>query len=99
LLSTSCIHAVEKKVSKEKTARYRFYLGPGSAKVRTIEAWSYVAISISLLALGALFVQGARGPVAIVLVVAFALVLVVWGKTRPSNDRDWQPEVAMLRKL
>lgn len=71
-----------------------FYLGPGAARVRTTVAWSYVAIS--LLALGALFVPGARGPAAIVFVMAFALVLVAWWNARPSNDRDWQPEVAVL---
>ncbi len=30
---------------------------------------------------------------ALAFAVAFALVLVVWGSVRPSNDRDWQPEV------
>jgi len=63
-----------------------FYLGPGTARVRTTEAWSYVAIS--LLALGALFVPGAREPAAIVFVAAFALVLLIWGKERPSNDHE-----------
>jgi len=71
-----------------------FYLGPGSARVRTTEAWIYAAIS--LLALGALFVPGEREPAAIVFVVAFALVLLIWGEARPSNDRDWQPELAVL---
>jgi len=63
-----------------------FYLGPGTARVRTTQAWSYVAIS--LLALGALFVPGAREPAAIVFVAAFALVLLIWGKERPSNDHE-----------
>jgi hypothetical protein len=33
-----------------------------------------------------------RGSVAIV----FAVVLLVWTTVRPSNDRDWQPDVAVL---
>ena len=71
-----------------------FYLGPGSGGVRTLEAWSFVAIG--LVALGALTVRRARGPAVIGFAAAFALVLVVWGSATPLNDRDWQPEVAVL---
>ena len=45
---------------------------------------------------GAFAVRRVRWPVAIGLAVAVALVLVVWGSARPSNDRDWPPEVAGL---
>jgi hypothetical protein len=31
-----------------------------------------------------------------VLALAFALVLVVWGSATATNNRDWQPEVAVL---
>jgi hypothetical protein len=31
-----------------------------------------------------------------VFAAAFLLLLVWWGTVRPSNDRDWQPEVAVL---
>ena len=71
-----------------------FYLGPGSGGVRTLEAWSFVAIG--LVALGALTVRRARRPAVIGFAAAFALVLVVWGSATPLNDRDWQPEVAVL---
>ena len=71
-----------------------FYLGPGSGGVRTLEAWSFVAIG--LVALGALTVRRARVPAVIGFAAAFALVLVVWGSATPLNDRDWQPEVAVL---
>ncbi len=71
-----------------------FYLGPGSGEVRTVEAWTFAAIG--LLALGAWFVRRARRPAVIGFAAAFALVLVVWGSATPSNDRDWQPEAAVL---
>jgi hypothetical protein len=71
-----------------------FYLAPGSSGVRSALAWGFVALG--LVALGALAVRRARWPAGIGFVVAFALVLVVWGRATPSNDRDWQPEVAVL---
>jgi hypothetical protein len=71
-----------------------FYLAPGSAGVRTAAAWSFAVLG--LLALGYLFVRRARRLVAIGFAMAFALVLAVWGSATPSNDRDWQPEVAVL---
>ncbi len=71
-----------------------FYLGPGSDGVRTAEAGIFVAIGLA--ALGTLAVRRARRTAASVFAAAFALVLVVWGDATPSNDRDWQPEVAVL---
>ena len=71
-----------------------FYLAPGPSWMRSALAWSVVALG--LVALGALAVRRVRWPMAIGLAVAVALVLVVWGSARPSNDRDWPPEVAVL---
>jgi hypothetical protein len=71
-----------------------FYLGPGSSGVRSALAWSFAVLG--LVALGSLAVRRARLPAAIGFAVAFALVLIVWGSATPSNDRDWQPEVAVL---
>jgi hypothetical protein len=71
-----------------------FYLAPGSGTVRTALAWVFVALG--LLTMGALAVRRARRPAAVGFAMAFVLVLVVWSKATPSNDRDWQPEVAVL---
>jgi hypothetical protein len=71
-----------------------YYLGPGSAEVRTAMAWSFAAIGLA--ALSALFVRRARRFAGLGFVVAFAPVLAVWGSATPLNDRDWQPEVAVL---
>jgi hypothetical protein len=71
-----------------------YYLGPGSAEVRTATAWSFAALGLA--ALSALFVRRARRFAGLGFVVAFAPVLAVWGSATPLNDRDWQPEVAVL---
>ncbi len=71
-----------------------FYLAPGSEIFRTILAWGFVALG--LVAVGALAVRRARWRAALGFAVAFALVLVVFVSATPSNDRDWQPEVAVL---
>jgi hypothetical protein len=71
-----------------------FYLAPGPSWMRSALAWSFVALG--LVAMATFVVRRARGPVAIGCAVAVALVLVVWGSARPSNDRDWPPEVAVL---
>ena len=71
-----------------------FYLAPGSSGVRETLAWGYGALG--LVTLGALVMRRARRVAVPAFVVAFALVLIVWGSATPSNDRDWQPEVAVL---
>ena len=71
-----------------------FYLAPGSESVRSLLAWSFAALG--LVTVGTLAVRRARRHGAVVFAIAFALVLVVWSTVRPSNDRDWQPEVAVL---
>jgi hypothetical protein len=71
-----------------------YYLAPGSAGVRTLAAWSFAAIGVA--ALVALCFPRARRLAGLGFAVALAPVLVVWGSATPSNDRDWQPEVAVL---
>ncbi len=71
-----------------------FYLAPGSGTARTVLAWSFAALG--LVAVAALALRRARRWAALGLVIAFALVLVVWVRATPSNDREWQPEVAVL---
>lgn len=71
-----------------------FYLGPGPEWTRTAAAWAFAAIGSA--AVGALTARLARSPAAIGYAALFAGVLIVWGRAIPSNDRDWQPEVAVL---
>jgi hypothetical protein len=71
-----------------------FYLAPGSGTVRTALAWSFAAVG--LVTVAALAVRRARRPALAVFAAALGLVLVAWVSPTPSNDRDWQPEVAVL---
>src|SRR5262245_17744157 len=71
-----------------------FYLAPGSESVRQALAWTFAALGVVVL--GALPVRRARWPAVVGFVAALAVVLVVWRSAQPSNDRDWQPEVAVL---
>ncbi|HXJ78959.1 MAG TPA: DUF4105 domain-containing protein [Candidatus Methylomirabilis sp.] len=71
-----------------------FYLAPGSGGVRQTLAWVFVALG--LVTLGALVMRRTRRVALPVFALAFAAVLVVWTTATPRNDRDWQPEVAVL---
>ena len=71
-----------------------YYLGAGSAGVRTAAAWSFAAVGLA--ALIALFVRRTRRLAGVGFAMALVPVLVVWGGATPSNDRDWQSEVAVL---
>jgi hypothetical protein len=71
-----------------------YYLAPGSAGTRTAAAWSFAAFGLA--AAAALLFRRSRRLAGIGLALAFAGVLAVWGSATPSNDRDWQPEVAVL---
>jgi hypothetical protein len=71
-----------------------FYLAPGSGTLRAALAWSFAAlglVTVATLALGR-----ARRPALAVFAGALVLVLFAWVSPTPSNDRDWQPEVAVL---
>jgi hypothetical protein len=71
-----------------------YYLAPGPERVRTALAWSFAAFG--LVTLTGIAVRRLRWWAALGFAAAFGLVLVVWGSTTPSNDRDWAPEVAVL---
>jgi hypothetical protein len=71
-----------------------FYLAPGGEAVRTALAWGFAALGVA--STGALALRRARKPAGLVFAVALALVLLVWSGAEPSNDREWQPEVALL---
>jgi hypothetical protein len=71
-----------------------FYLAPGSGAVRTALACSFAVLG--LVTAGALAVRRARKPAAIAFASAAALVLLAWSRAQPSNEREWQPEVAVL---
>ena len=71
-----------------------FYLAPGSATVRTTLAWAFAAVGV--VTVGTLAVRRARRPALVVFAAALILVVFAWVSPTPSNDRDWQPEVAVL---
>jgi Domain of unknown function (DUF4105) len=71
-----------------------FYLAPGSAAVRTTLAWAFAAVGVVTVA--SLAVRRARRPALAVFAVSLILVVAAWVNPIPSNDRDWQPEVAVL---
>jgi hypothetical protein len=70
------------------------YAGPHNALAHRV-----LVVGFSLAAaatLMALFVRRWRWPAIGAYTVLFAGVLVLWSSLKPSNDRDWQPEVAVL---
>jgi hypothetical protein len=71
-----------------------YFCGPGSEPVRTAGAWIFGAIGP--IALVALAFRRTRVPAFASVVGMFALALVFWANTKPSNDRDWPPETAVL---
>ena len=71
-----------------------YYLAPGSAEVRTAATWSFAVLGLA--ALVALFFQRTRRLAGLGFALALVPVLLVWSSAKPSNDRDWQPEVAVL---
>ncbi len=71
-----------------------FYLGPGTGGVRSALVWGFVALGLA--SVGALAARRTRWLAAFGFAAAFALALIVWGSATPRNDRDWQPELAVL---
>jgi hypothetical protein len=71
-----------------------YYLAPGGPAVRTALAWAFFVFA--LVTVGALAAGRRRGMTCLGFALALVLVLIVWGRATPSNDRDWQPEVAVL---
>ena len=71
-----------------------FYLAPGSEALRTVLAWGYAALGLA--ATAGVMVRGTRRRAAFSFAGLFAVALLIFASERPSNDRDWQTEVAVL---
>ena len=71
-----------------------YYLGPGSPGLRRPLAWGLVALGVALVV--ALAARRWRRIAAIAFAAGLVAVLVFWAGAKPSNSRDWQPEVAVL---
>jgi Domain of unknown function (DUF4105) len=71
-----------------------FYIVPGPELVRKALAWAFAALG--LLAIAALAVRRVRRWAFVAFAAGLVLVVVAWNSPKPSNDRDWQTEVAVL---
>jgi hypothetical protein len=71
-----------------------FYLAPGPPPLRKAFAWGFAVIGVA--AIVALAVRRIRRAAFAAYAVALVLVVVAWNSATPRNDRDWQPEVAVL---
>ena len=69
-------------------------IGPGGDTMRTALAAAFGMLS--LVALGALWVRAWRWRAVAVHAAAFVALLFWWQTVQPSNDRDWQSDVAVL---
>lgn len=70
------------------------YAGPGDDLVRNALGGAFGALSLAVLV--ALFSPRLRWRAAGTQALAFAALLVWWSGIEPSNDRDWQTDVAVL---
>jgi hypothetical protein len=70
------------------------YSGPGGVAARTALAALFGVLTLA--ALVALWLRGWRWRVLGAYVLAFAGLLLWWQTVEPSNDRDWQTDVAVL---
>ena len=71
-----------------------YYLAPGSQSARTVAAGIFGVLSGAVIS--ALVVRRTRWWALGGFGSLFAVALALWFGTQPSNDRDWQPEVAVL---
>lgn len=71
-----------------------YYLAPGSAGVRRALAWTLVVLGAA--AVVALVARRWRRIAVGAFAAGLVAVLVFWTGAKPSNSRDWQPEVAVL---
>jgi len=71
-----------------------YYLGPGSEALRSALAWIFAVLGLA--AVAGLFVRRARRSSVVGIAVLFAVALWLFFRAQPSNDREWQPEVAVL---
>ena len=72
------------------------FAGPGSARVRATLAIVLVVVAVAVA--GALFTRRWRWRAVGLFVVVLAPVAGWWSTIRPSNDRDWQPDVRVLAR-
>jgi hypothetical protein len=70
------------------------YLAPGPPMLRTAFAWGFAALG--LLTISALAMRRIRKAAGIAFAIALALLALVWNRAEPSNEREWQPDVAVL---
>jgi len=71
-----------------------FYIVPGPELVRKALAWAFAALGLA--AIAGLAVRRVRRWAFVAFVAGLVLVVVAWNSPKPSNDRDWQTEVAVL---
>jgi hypothetical protein len=71
-----------------------FFAGPGGSRARPVLAAALAVVGVA--AIGALFVRRWRGPTLCVFTGVLVLVAIWWATIRPSNARDWQPDVSVL---
>ena len=71
-----------------------FYLAPGPELARKAFAWSFALLG--LVTIVGLAMRRIRRPAIVAYAVALVLVLATWNSATPRNDRDWQPDVAVL---
>ena len=71
-----------------------YYLAPGSEGLRSAQAYAFAAVGV--LAVAGLCWRRTRRRAVAAFALALVLVVLAWASASPSNDRDWQPEVAVL---
>lgn len=71
-----------------------YYRVPFGTGVRQLLAALFALMGVGAL-IGLCF-RAVRRVTMLAFVIALAMVLVWWGSIEPRNDRDWQPEVAVL---
>ncbi len=70
------------------------FAGPGGESLRGVLGGAFGALTFATLV--AMFFRSRRWPAFGAWLVLFAALLLWWGTIEPSNDRDWQPDVALL---
>ena len=70
------------------------YAGPRNDVVRTALVIGFALSAVVTIV--ALFVRRWRWPAVAAYALLCAAILFLWSSIQPSNDRDWQPEVAVL---
>jgi len=70
------------------------FAGPSNDLVRVAMVCAFCLVSAG--GLIALFVRRWRWPAMGVLAVLWAALIVLWTSIEPTNERDWQPDVAVL---